>query len=145
MRAVDPVDARSRSGGTGTLLLVEDEPALRELVCGFLKGSGYQVLAAADGVEALALMAAEPGAIDLVVTDVLMPGMDGLELASALDRVAPGVGILFISGYAGEHASVLAVRPGTAFLAKPFTLPQLTAEVRALIAAIPVRALNGAS
>jgi two-component system cell cycle sensor histidine kinase/response regulator CckA len=133
-RAAAPAFERSSGGSTGTLLLVEDEPALRELVREFLTTSGYRVLAAADGLEALALIAAEPGAVDLVVTDVLMPGMPGVELATALDRVAPGTRILFISGYAREHASVLASRPGAAFLAKPFTLPQLTAQVRALMA-----------
>ena len=124
---------------TGTVLLVEDEPALRQLVHRFLSSAGYRVLAAASGVEALELFSREAGAVDIVVTDMLMPGMAGVELARELDKVAPDIRILFMSGYAREDAAIPASRPGSAFLAKPFTLPQLTAEVRALMATRPPR------
>jgi two-component system cell cycle sensor histidine kinase/response regulator CckA len=121
-------------GVTGTVLLVEDESALRQLVHRFLSRAGYRVLAAANGVEALALFSREAGDVDVVVTDMLMPGMSGVELARELDQRAPGIHILFMSGYAREDAAIPASRPGSAFLAKPFTLPELTAQVRALIA-----------
>ena len=88
-------------------------------------------------MRALALFSGEGGAVDLVVSDMLMPGMPGVELARRLDQLAPGIRILFISGFAQEGAEILASRPGSAFLAKPFTLPQLTAEVRALMGSQP--------
>jgi PAS domain S-box-containing protein len=119
--------------GTGTVLLVEDEPALRQLVHGYLSRAGFRVLDAANGLEALAVFARESAAVNVVVTDMLMPGMGGVELARELDRRSPKIRILFVSGYAREGAAILASRPGSSFLAKPFTLPALAARVRALM------------
>ena len=129
-----PVTGGSRAPGAGgTVLLAEDEPALRELIEAFLRGEGYRVLNAADGDEALALFERELGAVDVVVTDMLMPGMSGIDLMRELDGRTPGMVALFMSGYAFDGASILTSRPGSAFIAKPFTLPVLAERVAALI------------
>lgn len=117
----------------GTVLVVEDEPALRELIDGFLTGVGYRVLVAAGGREALSLFSAAAGAVDVVVTDMLMPSMSGVELVRELDDLKPGIRVLFMSGYAFDDASILTSRPGSEFIAKPFTLPELAARVQSLI------------
>ena len=127
------VDAGAETGA-GTVLLVDDEPALRQLMHRYLSAAGYRVLAAASGVEALELFDHEGGAVDLVVTDMLMPTMSGVELARELDRRAPGIQILFVSGYASEDAAIPVSRASSAFLAKPFTLPALAAKIQALLA-----------
>jgi PAS domain S-box-containing protein len=116
-----------------TLLLAEDEPALRELIARFLSAIGYRVLVAADGREALSVFLREGSAIDVVVTDIVMPGMSGIELARELDARAPNVVVLFMSGNALDGASVLTSRPRSAFIAKPFTLPLLAERLAALI------------
>ncbi|MBA3821867.1 MAG: response regulator, partial [Deltaproteobacteria bacterium] len=138
--AVDaPVDAAvtriATGSGTaaGTVLLAEDEPALRQLMHRFLSRAGYRVLAAADAKEALALFAQEDGAVDVVVTDIVMPGMSGVELARELDALTPGMRILFVSGFAFDGASILTSRPSSGFLAKPFTLPELLGRIAALL------------
>jgi signal transduction histidine kinase len=124
----------SRAPGAGrTVLLAEDEPALRQLIDGFLRGEGYRVLVAADGREALELFEREHGAVDLVVTDMVMPDVSGIDLARALDARSPGLVVLFMSGYAFDGAAILTSRPGSAFLAKPFTLPMLAERVAQLI------------
>ncbi|MDQ3295269.1 MAG: PAS domain S-box protein, partial [Myxococcota bacterium] len=119
-------------GAGRTVLVAEDEPALRQLLDRFLTSEGYRVLVAADGAEAL-VMFREAGAVDVVVTDMLMPGMSGIELTRELDAKAPGVRILLMSGYAFDGASILTSRPGSAFIAKPFTLAALAAKVADLV------------
>jgi two-component system cell cycle sensor histidine kinase/response regulator CckA len=122
-------------GESGCVLLVDDELAVRELVQKFLQSVGYRVLATDSGQAALRMFAAgEP--IDIVVSDMLMPGMSGVDLARALDQVAPLVPILFMSGYADDAgAAVIASRPSSSFLPKPFSLADLTAKLRTLLAA----------
>src|SRR5688572_13501822 len=85
--------------GTETVLLVEDEEAVRSLARYLLGQCGYKVLVAAHGAEALEVAARHPGAIDLLVTDVIMPRMNGPQLAEALSRTHPGIGLVYISGY----------------------------------------------
>ncbi len=117
----------------GTVLLVEDEPALRQVLHRFLSRNGYRVLAAADGHAALALFMGESGAVDLVVTDMVMNGMSGAELVRELDAIAPGLRVLFMSGYALDDASILTTRPGSAFIGKPFTVTELSERVAGLL------------
>ena len=99
-----------------TVLLVDDDPLVRSLLGRALSNDGYAVLAAADGEEALALASALNGQLSLVVTDIRMPVMDGLELASHLIELNPKLPILFISGFLPATAKV----PGL-LLSKPFT------------------------
>lgn len=120
-------------GGTGTILLVEDEPAVRSLVERVLARSGYRVIATANGAEALERAAAEPR-IDLVVTDVMMPGLSGAEVVRRVSALRPGVRALFISGFAEDDALHGAARPaGASFLHKPFTTAELQGAVRAAL------------
>ncbi|MGH0032907.1 MAG: ATP-binding protein [Myxococcota bacterium] len=89
-------------GGSETVLLVEDESAVRRLACGILERAGYRVLTAADGVEALEVAADHAGDIDLLLSDVVMPRMGGYELARRLAEQRPGMRTLLVSGFAGE-------------------------------------------
>ncbi len=130
------------SGGRETILLVEDEAVVRMLAVELLQRLGYQVLVAARPSEALALLEVEGPRVDLLVTDLVMPEMNGAELYRAASRLRPGLRVLFMSGYAPDkilRATML--RPGTLFLAKPFTLKQLSEKVRSAIeSGVPVGA-----
>jgi signal transduction histidine kinase len=120
--------------GTETILLVEDEEAVRILISRVLQGSGYTVLEAGQGKEALDVCRKHSGPIHLLVTDVIMPQMSGRELAERLALVRPETKVLFMSGYPDNaivHHGVL--DPGTAFLQKPFTLTALENKVREVL------------
>jgi len=118
-------------GGAEGILVVEDDPALRRIARRLLEEAGYQVLEAGDGIEALAVWAANPDAIDLVLTDILMPrGMNGRELAERLRRDAPDLPIVFTSGYAPD-ATGRDFDHGEAFLQKPYPTNELLTVVRA--------------
>ncbi|HET6531762.1 MAG TPA: ATP-binding protein [Actinoplanes sp.] len=124
--------AAPTEGHGETLLVVEDEGALREVACRILSGAGYHVLAADGGEQALDLSARHEGAIDLLVSDVVMPGMLGKELAERLVDIRPGTRVLFMSGYAQPVlASQGTLDPGVALLEKPFTAADLLTAVRA--------------
>ena len=117
-----------------TIMLVEDQPEVRRLAARVLRGRGYNVLEAAGGEEALALAAAHRGRLHLLVTDVVMPGMKGPEVAARLIAARPGLPVLYVSGYADE---VLGPRDellaqGTLLL-KPFSPDALAARVRELL------------
>jgi two-component system, cell cycle sensor histidine kinase and response regulator CckA len=116
--------------GQGTILLVEDEEGLRTLNARGLASRGYTVLEAANGVEALDVIEGHRGKIDLVVSDVVMPEMDGPTLLKELRQRDPSVRIIFVSGYAEEAFKNLPERDQFAFLPKPYTLKQLVAEVK---------------
>jgi two-component system cell cycle sensor histidine kinase/response regulator CckA len=122
--------------GQGTILLVEDEDGLRALNARGLTSRGYTVLQAANGLEALRLMSTHAGDIDLVVSDVVMPEMDGPTLLRELRSRNPATKIVFVSGYAeGAFEKNLPEGEQFAFLPKPFTLKQLVAAVKQAIAA----------
>jgi CheY-like chemotaxis protein len=121
-------------GGTETILLVEDEESVRRLGLRVLERAGYTVLAAAAGGEALAVAEAHPGAIHLLVTDVVMPGMSGREVAERMASLRPHAGVLFTSGYTDDaivHHGVL--DDGMAFLQKPFDPSTLLHAVRRVL------------
>jgi CheY-like chemotaxis protein len=106
----------------GTVLVVEDEDTVRTLVQRILERNGYRVLAAGSGMEALKTAALHDGEIDVVLTDVVMPGMSGRDLADQVTAVTPGLKIVFMSGYPDEVAADLGVLgPETNYLQKPFT------------------------
>ncbi|HWE77888.1 MAG TPA: response regulator [Pseudolabrys sp.] len=120
--------------GEGKILLVEDEEGLRALNARGLASRGYTVLEASNGVEAIEVLERE-GHVDLVVSDVVMPEMDGPSLLKELRRRDPNVKVIFVSGYAEEaFAKNLPSQEQYAFLAKPFTLKQLVAEVKKTLA-----------
>ncbi len=120
--------------GGETVLLAEDEPQVRQLALRLLTGLGYRVLVAGSGEEGLALARKTPQRIDLLVTDVVMPGMTGEELAGQLRRARPDIRVLFISGYAEDSDAIeRALREGDAFLPKPFTVSSLARHVREVL------------
>jgi PAS domain S-box-containing protein len=120
--------------GTETILLVEDEPSVRQLAARLLKQEGYKVLEAQSGQHALQMYREYAGRIHLVFTDVVMPGMDGSALAARLKLLHPGLKVLFMSGYA-ENAEVHheEIGGGDAFLAKPFTPEVVLQRVRQVL------------
>jgi PAS domain S-box-containing protein len=125
------------TGGSGeTILLVEDEPALRRAATRVLTRAGYTVLVAADGREALDLLERD-GRADLVITDVVMPRLGGNELIRELRQRGRHMRVLFTSGYPGRGESPEALEPGFPFLTKPWTIPELLGAVRAVLDAPP--------
>jgi two-component system cell cycle sensor histidine kinase/response regulator CckA len=120
--------------GSETILLVEDEGSLRRMAARLLAKSGYSVVQAASGTEALRVLEQHPGEIDLLVTDVVMPGMDGRELAERVVKLKPATRVLFTSGYTEDaivHRGVEAAR--VAFLQKPYAPAALTRKVREVL------------
>jgi two-component system cell cycle sensor histidine kinase/response regulator CckA len=119
------------SVGTETVLLVEDADTLRELGREILTDHGYKVVEARSGPEAVALLGSHDGVIDLLLTDLVMPGMTGKELADQASARRPGIKVLFMSGYTddalGHHG---AVDPGVALVEKPFTVDLFLRKVR---------------
>ncbi len=120
--------------GEGTILLVEDEEGLRQLNARGLASRGYTVLEAGNGVEAIEVLEKSDGRVDLVVSDVVMPEMDGPTLLQELRSRNPKLKIIFVSGYA-EDSFQKPLPADVGFLAKPFTLKQLVNEVKKTLAA----------
>jgi two-component system cell cycle sensor histidine kinase/response regulator CckA len=117
--------------GQGTILLVEDEEGLRSLNARGLRSRGYSVIEASNGIEALEALEEKNGAVDLVVSDVVMPEMDGPSLLKAMRGRNPDLKIIFVSGYAEDaFEKSLPENQQFAFLPKPFTLSQLVAAVK---------------
>ena len=123
--------------GQGTILLVEDEEGLRQLNARGLTSRGYTVLEAGNGIEAIQILEKSDGEVDLVVSDVVMPEMDGPTLLRELRRRNPGVKFMFVSGYAEDAFQKHLPADGEqfTFLAKPFTLKQLVNAVKETLAA----------
>jgi CheY-like chemotaxis protein len=123
---------------TETLLVVDDERVVRLLVVRALLRAGYAVLEASSGPEALGVFGRHRGRIDLLVTDLEMPQMGGRELADRLTAAAPGLRVLFLSGYADDEAARLGVSHDRAhFLSKPVSAVALALKVRAVLDALP--------
>ncbi len=120
--------------GTETILLVEDEPSVRTLIRDELRKLGYRVIEAKNGVEACLLATQQTGSIQLLLTDVVMPGMGGRELAQHLSVIKPDLRTLFISGYTDDVGIMAGQEEGTSsFLQKPFTPEVLARAVRTLL------------
>jgi two-component system, cell cycle sensor histidine kinase and response regulator CckA len=123
--------ARADLTGHGTILLVEDEEGLRSLNARGLRSRGYSVIEASNGIEAMEALDEKEGAIDLVVSDVVMPEMDGPTLLKAMRERNPDLKIIFVSGYAEDaFEKSLPENQQFSFLPKPFTLSQLVAAVK---------------
>jgi len=135
--SVDTAPAAAAAGtlaGVETVLLAEDDEQLRRLTRRALAGHGYTVLEADSSPAALEIARRHAGPIHLLLTDVIIPGMDGRSLAEALRAQRPGLRVLFMSGYADKaivHHGVL--DPGVAYLAKPFTTEAVARKVREVL------------
>jgi CheY-like chemotaxis protein len=133
------------AAGTETVVVAEDDDMVRALVRVTLEASGYEVLEASSGEAALRVCEEHPGTVDVLVTDMVMPGMGGRALADRLQAARPGLRVLYVSGYAEseviDHGEPAAE---TAFVQKPFTPEELALQVRSLIDR-PPSAVGGAS
>ncbi len=120
--------------GSETVLVVEDNESLRQLTCEFLASTGYTVLVAQDGSEAIRIAEQHTGPVHLLLTDVVMPGLSGSELAQRLARLRPDIKVLYASGYAGDAILQQGVlEEGASFLPKPFTRNALAQKVREVL------------
>ena len=121
---------REAESRRSTILVVEDSPAVRKMVCAMLTQTGYHCLEAGDGSEALRLLE-DDADVRLVITDVIMPNMDGAELARRLAEIRPDLRILFMSGYVDDSVVRSIGKPSSnIFLPKPFTASVLMEKVR---------------
>jgi two-component system cell cycle sensor histidine kinase/response regulator CckA len=132
--AAEPAAEGDVERGSETIMVVEDDDGVRELVRLMLEANGYEVLAMEDAEEAARVCGERPFAVDLLLTDVVMPGVNGRVLAERLGALAPSMRILFMSGYSDEavhrHGQI---GPSAAFLEKPFTERALTRKVREVL------------
>jgi CheY-like chemotaxis protein len=119
--------------GTGTILLVEDETALREVASEYLRAQGYRVVEAGTGERALELCQSHSGAIDLLITDIVMPGGSGPSVAKALAQARPGMPTIFMSGYTDRAIGPEVLGPNATFFQKPFSLDALARKVHTLL------------
>lgn len=125
------MDGRESNYRRETILVVDDAEVIRKMVCAMLEQHGYECLEASDGLEALRTL--EGGPVHLVLTDVLMPGMGGAELASRLSEERPEMRIMFMSGYS-DHPVVRHIeRTPSIFLPKPFTAGVLMEKIRQVL------------
>ncbi|MFO7752722.1 MAG: PAS domain S-box protein [Desulfobacteraceae bacterium] len=129
---------KTAAGGTETILLVEDEPSILRMTRMMLERKGYSVLSAATPAEAVEKAENHSGSIDLLMTDVVMPEMNGRELAGRITALYPGIRLFFMSGYTANviaHRGVL--DDGEAFIQKPFSMEDLTVKVRDILDTAP--------
>ena len=133
-------ESRSLPRGSETILLVEDEKGVRELTREYLQMCGYSVIEAENGHTALELASMHAGPVQLLMTDVVMPGISGRELADRVKRLRPEIKILYMSGYTDQavvHHGIL--ESDAILLQKPFTLAALASKLRELLNATPVQ------
>jgi CheY-like chemotaxis protein len=132
--AAEPAHRVGATSGTETVLVVEDDPQVRAVTVRSLRAGGYTVLTAADGREALDIVGRQTGPLQLLITDVVLPGLGGRALAEALSERRPGMRVLYVSGHAEEAIGKRGMlEAGIEFLAKPFTAASLLARVRAVL------------
>jgi two-component system cell cycle sensor histidine kinase/response regulator CckA len=126
----EPTQSDEVSSGRGeTILVAEDERGVRGVVTRILSRNGYNVLAASSGAKALDIFAEQADSIDVLLTDVIMPGMSGKELADRIEELRPGVPILYMTGYEDRTISERGVVKGKRYVRKPFTAIELLREI----------------
>lgn len=134
--AISPRTAPNASspavGGSETVLLAEDQPSIRNVLCEFLESKGYKVLEAQNGSHALEIAEHYPGAIDVLVTDVIMPQVRGLELAQRVTELHPDICVIFMSGYSEDALleNRLLPQTNTTLIQKPFDPEDLAQRIR---------------
>jgi two-component system cell cycle sensor histidine kinase/response regulator CckA len=128
-----PRGSDSERRGQETLLIVEDEPAVRNLVASALRHDGYRLLIAASAEEALTVADAHDGPIELLLTDAMMPGKSGVELATLMTARRPGIPVVIMSGYTDETLDVPGMKEPIALLQKPFTPRELRRRIREVL------------
>jgi CheY-like chemotaxis protein len=129
--------------GKETILVVEDDDAVRRMTLEFLRIKGYILIEARSAAEAIQLLQHHEETIDLVLTDVVMPGMKGRELVERLGQLHPNLKVLFMSAYAEDDAINIGIlSPGTAFIEKPFSPDELAAKVRDVLGTNPGQPLR---
>jgi signal transduction histidine kinase len=138
--AAEPVFSRGE-----TILVVEDAAPLRELICQALSVSGCTVLSSPEAQEALRIVKQQKGVIDLMITDVIMPGMNGPALAKQVRALRPETKILYMTGYSGEFVRSDMLIPGVSFIQKPFTPADLRRKIRKMLAEKPFGATKAAA
>ena len=128
-----PAASDSAPSGTGTILLVEDEVALRKVTCEFLQAKGYEVLEAGNPESALKISKSLEQPIDVLITDVVMPGSSGTAVARVIAEGRPLLQTIFISGYTHSSLDLGILGPNVAFFQKPFSLEELARKVHSML------------
>jgi two-component system, cell cycle sensor histidine kinase and response regulator CckA len=128
-----PAEEGPITGGSETILMVEDQPTLRAANREFLEVKGYRVLEASNGAEALHICQTHQGPIDLLITDVVMPGISGIELAKSVLAGRPAIRVVYMSGYTDQTVDRRALAPNAMFLQKPCSLTLLAQTIRTAI------------
>jgi len=132
----------SEAVGRKTILVVDDEPEIRKLVSAMVSQFGYTVLTADSGEHALTLYRNQHGPLEMLITDVVAPGMSGPMLADKLSELQPDLKVLYISGYDNTHVvQTYVVEKGHALLAKPFAVDELKAKISELLSR-PAKAIR---
>jgi len=118
-----------------TILIVDDEPEVLGVTSSILRAEGYTIIATGDPREALRIARSRQEPLDLLLTDVVMPGMNGRELAGRLRVFRPGIKVLFMSAYSAETVENYGIRlaPGESFVVKPFAVADLVSKVRGVL------------
>ncbi len=119
----------ARAGAGLTVLVVDDETAVRRFAVRVLQRDGYEVLEAGDGAEALELLRADKATIDVIVSDIVMPRLNGVELMQAVAEARPDLPVVLMSGYATAALSELGIATPCSIVPKPFSAERLLAEV----------------
>lgn len=130
----DDLAPDSRSGNVESILVVDDEPTVRRFACRVLREAGYGVKEAADGLEALTMIRRGVDPLDVVVSDIVMPRMNGVELLRSLSLEHPRLPVILMSGYGMNQLTQLGIASPCGVLAKPFPPERLVAEVKRCIA-----------
>ena len=129
-----PCQAREIEGGTETILIVEDDQDVRNMLTKILESQGYTTIEAIDGDDAIRLYNERKGKVDLTILDVVMPGKNGKEVFDELTRIDPSVKALFVSGYTGDIVIDKGIRKEKVdFLQKPLSVPALLTKVREVL------------